>query len=1034
MTTERKPLISLAVRAALYGTGILALSAAQSTLAQAQAAPAGAAASKDMALEEVVVTGSRIAAANLSSISPVTMVTAEEIKSSGVTRIEDVVNSLPSVTSDQGSGLSMGSNGTATVNLRGLGAQRTLVLVNGRRMMGGDPGAPNQSNPGSFASAADLNTIPVALIKRVDVLTGGASSVYGADAVAGVVNFVMVDDFEGVRVDANIGSYSHSNHQSYLKPLIEGQNPAQTYPSGSNWDGTNKDLTIMLGGNFADGRGNITGYVGYRVSSPITADHRDFAQCVLTNAGDGSFFCRGSSNSAPTMIVGYNDGGFHQVDANGDIVDRYARYNYSQTHYLQRQDERYTAGMFGKMKFNDHAEAYTEFMFMDDNTRGNYAPAGAFFGSGQQVDPVSGISNGTLGVNCGDLAAGYGNATMNPYLTQNAYNQICNFAPYNFDPVNGVPGLGLNLLPNGIAQVNLARRNIEGGPRQENFTHTSFRGVFGVRGDINDAWKYDAVGSWSLVRMTDWHNNDTSTSRIQNSLLAIRDANGNIVCQGGQTGCVPWNIFDPTQGPPSAASIAYLSAPGLFQGVSEEDVVTAYISGDLGKSGVKLPSAKDGLQVVLGAEYRRDTLTTHPDAELESGDLAGNGSPTPPVSGYNHVFEGFTELRLPIAADMPWAKTLDAEVGYRYSEYQIGFSTNTYKFGLQWAPVSDVRLRASYNRAARVPNLQELYNPPHVGLDGGNDPCAAGTATATQCTWGNPGTTIYPAFDSPAGQFNGIVGGSTKLQPEVGTTTEVGLVITPSALPNFSMTIDYSDIKITNLIQNYGSNLILNSCYNGPGPTNSWCALIHRDPAGTIWASPQGYVIDPLLNEGSETNKSIDLGLAYRFHLGKAGDLRMRLDGTYLQELKFAPQFGKAYDCAGDFGPSCAPAAPHWRHLMSFDWDTPKEGLAAGLTWRYYGSTTNSNLDPASPDFTGADASVWADPHLPSVSYIDLHASYQVDKITFRLGINNALDKDPPLIDCNASGGNSIYCESNTYSSMYSVLGRNLFLNVTADF
>ena len=1041
MTMESSPIIRRAVRVALCGAGVLALGAIHSSVVQAQAVPASAAASKDV-LEEVVVTGSRIAAPNLTSISPVTMVTAEEIKETGVTRIEDLINSLPSVVADQGSGLSMGSNGTATVNLRGLGAQRTLVLVNGRRMMGGDPGAPNQSNPGTFASAADLNTIPVALIERVDVLTGGASSTYGADAVAGVVNFVMNDHFQGLRVDANIGIYSHSNHEGQLRPLIVGQHPAQTYPAGSNLDGASKDLTIVMGENFADGRGNITGYLGYRVEAPILADHRDFAQCVLTNTGAGKFFCRGSSNSAPTTIVDYSGGysqGYGQVAADGTLVNRYARYNYSQTHYLQRQDERYVAGMFGKLKLNDHVETYAEFMFMDDNTRGNYAPAGAFFGSGQQVDPVSGVGNGTLGINCGAQVGGqpaaYGNAGMNPYLTQSEYNQLCNYPAYNFDPVAGVPGLALNLLPNGTAQVNLARRNIEGGPRQENFTHTSFRGVFGARGDISDTWKYDASGSWSIVRMTDWHNNDTSTSRIQNAILAVKDANGNIVCQGGQVGCVPWNIFDPTKGPPSAASLAYLSAPGLFQGTSEEDILSAYVTGDLGKSGVKLPSAKEGLKVVLGTEFRRDTLVTHPDAELESGDLAGNGSPIPPVSGYNHVWEGYTELRLPIASDLPGAKILDFDAGYRYSQYQIGFTTNTYKLDVLWAPTSDVKLRGGYNRAVRVPNLQELYNPPHVGLDGGNDPCASGTATAAQCARGNPGTTIYPAFDSPAGQFNGIIGGSSKLQPEVGTTKELGLVLTPSALPNFSMTLDYSDIKIDNLIQNYGSNLILNSCYNGPGPTNSWCQLIHRDPAGTIWASPQGYVIDPLLNEGAEENKSIDLGLAYKMRMGTAGDLRLRLDGTYLQQLKFSPKFGASYDCAGDFGPSCAPATPHWRHTLTVDWDTPVDSLTGGFTWRYFGSTKNSNLDPKSPDYSGStDPSKWADPHLPSVGYLDIHASYKIDKATFRLGINNALDKDPPLIDCNASGGNSIYCESNTYAGMYGILGRYLFLNATVDF
>jgi len=255
MTTEMNPVLRHAVRMALLGAGAFAASAIQSPLAQAQTAPK-AAAEPSTELQEVVVTGSRIAAPNLEAISPVTAVTSEEIKTTGVVRIEDLLNSLPQVVADQGSGLSMGSNGTATLNLRGLGAQRTLVLVNGRRLQGGDPGANLGATP-AFASASDINQIPVALIERVDVLTGGASSTYGADAVAGVVNFVMNDHFEGIRLDSNFGVYNHSNHQSYINGLLEAKNfPPVT---GTNWDGNNKDFTVVLGQAFADGAGHMEG-------------------------------------------------------------------------------------------------------------------------------------------------------------------------------------------------------------------------------------------------------------------------------------------------------------------------------------------------------------------------------------------------------------------------------------------------------------------------------------------------------------------------------------------------------------------------------------------------------------------------------------------------------------------------------------------------------------------------------------------------------------------------------------------------------
>src|ERR1700761_799557 len=375
MTIQADSLIRRAVRSTLWTAGAIAAGVGAHSQ-QARAADAGPADTDEAApVQEVVVTGSRINAPNLESISPITAVSAEEIKETGVTRVEDLLNSLPQVVADQGSGLSMGSSGTATLNLRGLGPQRTLVLVNGRRLMGGDPVSPSNTNLG-YASTADVNQIPVALIDRVDVLTGGASSTYGADAVAGVVNFVMNDHFEGVRVDANFGIYNHSNHEDWINNLAAARGFSTA--TGTNWDGQNKDLTLIMGHNFADGAGNFEGYIGYRRTSPITADHRDFSNCVLGDqlTGGNPYVCGGSSTASPAVIFGPVAEAGTQIQPDGSLGDVYARYNYAATHYLQRIDERYTAGFFGHLKFNEHVEAYTEFMFMDDQTRGNYPPAG----------------------------------------------------------------------------------------------------------------------------------------------------------------------------------------------------------------------------------------------------------------------------------------------------------------------------------------------------------------------------------------------------------------------------------------------------------------------------------------------------------------------------------------------------------------------------------------------------------------------------------------------------------------------------------
>jgi iron complex outermembrane recepter protein len=1044
------PILRHAVRMALLGAGAFAASTIQSPLAQAQTTPnAGAAAAPE--LQEVIVTGSRIATPNLDSISPVTAVTSEEIKTTGVVRIEDLINSLPQVVADQGSGLSMDSNGTATLNLRGLGPQRTLVLVNGRRLGGGDPGANLGVTPG-YASAADINQIPVALVERVDVLTGGASSTYGADAVAGVVNFVMNDHFEGVRVDANVGIYNHSNHEGWINPLLS----ADHFPTvtGTNWDGNNKDFTAIMGQAFADGAGHMEGYLGYRRTAPVTADHRDHAACTLSSvnstAAAGPYICSGSSNSAPTVFYnGANgDGNSYQLDPNGNVVAKYARFNYAAEHYLERNDQRYTAGFMGKLKLNDHVEAYTEFSFMDDITTGAFAPAGAFLGSGKAIDSDTGLPDGNMAVNCGTPGSGYGNAGMNPYLTTSEYNSFCMGAPFT-NATRATVGItspavltnaAYQLSPTGDAQLLLARRNIEGGPREDNYTHTSYRGVVGLRGDITEGWTYDTYGEFSQTRSLDFHNNDTSSVNMQNALFAVKDPiTGQIVCRGGQPGCVPWNIFNPST-PPSAAALAYISTPGLYSAESSEDVISSYVSGDLTSRGIKTPWSSDGVKLVFGTEYRRDTLNTQPDQEFLLGDLAGIGSPLPAASGEMHVWEAFTEARVPIVRDAPFMKALDFETGYRYSSYSEGFNTNTYKFGVEWAPGPDVRLRAGYNQAVRVPNLQEFFQPQHAALDGSIDFCAFGTKlTALQCSYlgvtaAQYGTDGVPA--SPASQYNGFIGGNPNLKPETAKTTNVGLVFTPSFLPGFNATLDYTDIKITNLVQSFGSSNIQANCLASADPDSSWCKLIHRGPNGDLWTSFSFYVVDPLLNEGSLENQGIDLGMADRFDMGSAGKIRSRLDAGYLLKLLYSPVGGKPYECAGQFGLTCSfasPPAPKYRHRLSVDWDTPLTGFSTGLTWRFYGTVDNAILNPSSPDYRPGFG-IPVDAQIPHMSYLDLRLSYAINKITMRVGVNNVLDKDPPIIDTLNDTGNSPYGESNTFPSMYDTLGRYLYANFTIDF
>src|SRR5262245_59855323 len=338
-----------AIRLALAGSA--ATSAMLSVAAIAQDQPA-----EETELGAVVVTGSRIPQPNLTSISPVTSVSNEEVKLAGVTRVEDLVNNLPQAFADFGGDLSNGATGAATVNLRNLGAQRTLVLINSRRLMPGDPTQNGNATP-------DLNQVPAALVDRVEVLTGGASAVYGADAVAGVVNFIMNDHFEGVRLDAQYSLYQHNNNNE-VGDIVEAR--GFETPDSNVTDGYTRDFTFIMGMNTGDGRGNATVYVGYRTLDALLQAERDFSSCSLAS-GD-NFTCVGSGTTSPSRLQALNqttganagsfvtnpDGTLHPYVAANDA------YNFAPANYYQRPDDRYTAGLFAHYDANDHVQAYSE--------------------------------------------------------------------------------------------------------------------------------------------------------------------------------------------------------------------------------------------------------------------------------------------------------------------------------------------------------------------------------------------------------------------------------------------------------------------------------------------------------------------------------------------------------------------------------------------------------------------------------------------------------------------------------------------------
>jgi iron complex outermembrane recepter protein len=1013
---DTNPLVRIAVRNALKSAMLASAVAATcgTGSAQAQQAPASAAETGTTTeLAEVVVTGSRIKQPALEAVSPVTIVSTAEIQQAGTPRIEDILNALPQVVADMGSALSNGATGAATVSLRGLGCQRTLVLVDGRRLM---PGDPTQNG----TSCADLNQVPTDLIERVDILTGGASAVYGADAVAGVVNFVMNDHFEGVRLDVGDGFYNHSQHNGGAVEDL--QAAGFTVPTGSTTDGQTADFTAIIGSNFDDGKGNAVVYLGYRHTDPILQGSRDFAACSLTSSGPARV-CGGSGTTYPTRFS--LPGGSYSVGAGGSLVPTSSLpagglYNYAALNYFQREDDRYTGGAFAHYDVNDHARVYMEFQFMDDRTFAQIAPSGAFTGAG--LATTNGIPNGAWQINCN-----------NPYLSGAEYTAFGCTSPGSF------------------VDVTFGRRNVEGGDRTDDLGHDSFRQVLGVKGDLNDTWSYDTYFQNGITRYSEEYENDVSKLHMANALQAVTNSAGQVVCLANLTGnnapgCVPWNIYQ--LGGVTPAAEAYISVPGAEKGYTQEEVWEGDLTGDLGKMGLKLPTANGGLGISVGADWRQETAQLLPDYEFISNDLAGQGSPTLPTYGNFHVWDLYTEERLPLMEDQPFAKSLDLEAGYRYSDYSLSFgSTNTWKIGLQWAPTQDVRLRTIYNVAVRAPNIQELYLQERVELDGTSDPCASpvGTApTASAAACANSGVTAAEyghIVNNPANQYNGLEGGNQTLKPETARTTTVGLVITPEILPAFNATIDYYDIKITDVIGTYGANLILSNCLNSANPL--FCSLVHRAPntgtasSGSLWLGTEGYIIDGTQNLGELQQEGVDVELNYRLDAGVVGKFDFNLNGNYDLHTRTTPYVGSGtYDCAGYYGPSCGADGgvyPHIKSILRVNWTTPLPGLDAWMRWRFIGPVKVQNLSQ-NPLLAGpVDPIEGIGNQVPGFNYIDLGITYQVAKqVTARLGVNNLTDKDPPIIQ--AFYGTPVLDNGNTYPQTYDWGGRYLFANITVDF
>jgi iron complex outermembrane receptor protein len=1030
---------------------------AASAVAVSLSLPASA---QDQSTETVVVTGSRIPQQGLYAPSPVTAVGQQEMKFEGTTGVETLLNNLPSVFADQTAGQSNGATGTATVNLRGLGAQRTLVLVNGTRLAPGDPEVP----------VADLNTIPAALVDHVEVLTGGASAVYGSDAMAGVVNFVMRKDFEGIEVDGQYGIAQADNTNATYRNIVSSAGDALA--KENIWDGANDTGTLIMGTNTANGKGNVTAYLGYQNTEAVLAGARDFSACSFNNSSSATHFCGGSSTysrvtsldtAAVNAAIKAGVGPAGSTTAADDFFAQGAGkpgtgtlvpftgagnqlFNYGATNYLQRPDTRYNGGFFAHYEVNKELDVYTSFMFTDDHTVAQIAARGLF----HAVGAVSGTS---FLVNC-----------TNPLLSASEVAALCNsnaqVAQYNSWVANGMigpqPGApactpvantgNCNVSP-GNADLEIGRRAIEAGPFDSDLRHTTYRMQVGARGDLGDSWNYDVYAQYSTSVFQESDTGYFSTNHIANALQVTGTA-ANPVCISGPP-CVPLNVFSGVNPPGgiSAAQLAYAEVPGLKNGYTEEQIISGSLTGDLGEYGIQSPWAKSPVAISVGSEYRAEYLELSPDEEFLTGDLNGAGGATvaTPRSGFN-VVEGFTEVKIPLVQEKPWVEDLSFNGGYRYSSYSEAGPVSAYKYGGEWQPVDDIRFRASYERAVRAPTVLEAFAPANLVLFSGQDPCA--TSTAGKCgAVPNAGTSLLACS---ASQCNAQVAGNANLKPEIGDTRTVGAVLTPTFLDGFTATVDYFDIDVSNAIGSISPNVALAECYGASATAASeaqFCGLVHRNAAGQIFGN--GYVSANNINTGFEKTKGFDFEANYNLSLDSLpftagyGALQFAFVGTWLQSFETEPASPQgtfsgtgSYNCAGLYGPTCSSGAassgplPKWRHRLRVTWSTPWD-VDFSANWRYISGvkleaeTSNPLLQDFGPGLLDP-----ADRTINDFWYLDLAANWSVRTgVELHAGVNNVFGRLPPALSSfvlPVGPGND-----NTFPGTYDALGRTMFIGVT---
>ncbi len=928
---------------------------------------------EEAAGSDIVVTGSRIARRDLETAAPIAVVSQEEFRLSGTVNVEQVVNQLPQVIPGATAFSNNPGGGVSTLDLRGLGATRTLILVNGRRYIFFDA-----------SQLVDVNTIPSFLLEGVDSVTGGASAVYGSDAVSGVLNFRLRNDLKGV-----IGGAQYS--------ITE------------RGDGRRYNAYLAIGGAFGeDDRGHATVYGEYYNRAPIFQGARDISRIDYSedslvtptrfNPGGSSTTPQGRFTSTypvrpanggtagtvycPTGNVFCGGGAFYATPGSARPRTGADLYNFAPANYLMVPQERYLLGGYADYQVADNVTAYTEVTFVNNRVANELAPT-----------PVT----GTFQVNI-DSVSSFISAADQAALRQ----------------LDSLAGNGNTVVGDGIVPLSVQRRVTETGSRNSLDERNAFRFLFGLRGDVTEGFNYDLYYSYARTRNANIQAGNISRSAFQAGLNGTAS---------------PINIFGPnTLTPAMVDQISILAQNG---DISTLQVVNGSVSGELFNLGL----GAESVGISLGAEYRKTAAQFIPDTALSSGDVIGFNAGDPTAGNYD-VKEVFGEIRVPIISDRPFFHSLEVSGAARYSDYSLPNVGGvwTYAGSAQWSPVRDIMFRGQYQRAVRAPNVAELFGGQSVGFPAAVDPCAVASAASDATV-----RALCIATGVPAGavgsdtlqinpQIQGSFGGNPDLQEETSDSYTAGVVLRPSFIPGLSITADYYNIKIENTISTLGGGLpnSLNLCYNVVQDINSvYCQAF----VGTRNALGQfdGEVLPRILNAnvGQLRTDGIDVAVDYTQRLGFSlfGQDESRLNfsflGTWVDTFTITPVQelpDQVNECAGRFGQlACGNPIP------AFKW-TSRLSLIDGpatisLRWRHIGSVRDDD-----------DDTNYLVERIPAYNLFDLSASFDLtDQFTFAIGVNNLLDKSPTLLGLNKE-------QAGTYPSTYDVLGRDFFASVRFNF